>query len=362
MELEYENGWFAERSRVYKEISERKDLFKKLDSTFFYFTPPDAGWIDMEMYLNGKKRLTCDCSVVFDPFVEMTMWLEDIVKGIQLEHTMRIDCEGREVYLHYEMLRAASFGCSIERPEPGKEIVHHFDVNTNPEIGLFFVYDSDTDSIPFYALCETKDFVNSIYLALLALCGNCYNTQRSDFAKEWFYGPNRSKSGPKWDNMTFYNDIKSPLIEWNIRSPFCYGADISFRRMPKIKETICMWCDFGDALFWGRGTDGKGGCCGNADSLRTDTSGEIKLDFIEGLREWYDEYDDVASLNWTKKQDKEWFERGFSLAQRVRKLLPDTIDLFYYDWYPRKKVVRGEFGTHYPMIVFNENCLSKKKK
>ena len=49
MELEYENGWFAERSRVYKEISERKDLFKKLDSTFFYFTPPEAGWIDMEM-------------------------------------------------------------------------------------------------------------------------------------------------------------------------------------------------------------------------------------------------------------------------------------------------------------------------
>jgi len=46
----------------------------------------------------------------------------------------------------------------------------------------------------------------------------------------------------------------------------------------------------------------------------------------------------------------------------VRKLLPDTIDLFYYDWYPRKKVVRGEFGAHYPMIVFNENCLSKKKK
>lgn len=366
MELEYENGWFAERSRVYKEISERKDLFKRLDSTFFYFTPPDAGWIDMEMYLNGKKRLTCDCSVVFDPFVEMTMWLEDIVKGIQLEHTMRIDCEGREVYLHYEMLRAANFGFSVERPGPGKEIVHVYDANTDPEIGLFFVYDSDTDSIPFYALCETKDFVNSVYLALLALCGNCYNTQCSDFVKEWFYDPNQYRSGPKWDNLTFYNDIKSPLIEWNMRSPYGYGADISFRRMPKIKETVCMWCDFGDALFWGRRTINEGACIGDVESIFTDTAGEIRLDSINGLREWYNEYDSshLPEKDWSKKRWNDWQERGFSFAMEVRKLLPDTIDLFYYDWYPRKKVVRDgdEFESRCPMIVFNENCLLKKKK
>ena len=69
--LYYQKGWLTERSRVYKELSEREVLFKNLDSTFFYFTPPEAGWIDMEMYLNGEKRLTCDCSVVFDPFVEI---------------------------------------------------------------------------------------------------------------------------------------------------------------------------------------------------------------------------------------------------------------------------------------------------
>ena len=355
--LYYEKGWFAERSRVYKELSERDNLFEKLDSTFFYFTSPEAGWIDMEMYLNGKKRLTCDCSEVFDPFIEMRMWLEDIVRSINMENTMRIDCEGREVYLHYEKLRDAEDGVEGR----GKSAVF-YDVNTRPEIGLFYVYDSDSDTIPFYAICETKDFVNSVYLALLSLCGNCYNTHHSDFASHWYYSENNLRTFHKLNNMTFYNDIKSPLIEWNIRSPRAYGADIRFRKMPKIKETISMWCDYGDALFWGRGTDGKGGCCGNADSLFTETAGEIKLDSIKGLREWYEKWDSASlSDNWTKKQWRDWDARGYSFALQVRKLLPDTIDLFYNNWYPKIKVVRekNEYKERYPMIVFNENSLSR---
>ena len=115
------------------------------------------------------------------------------------------------------------------------------------------------------------------------------------------YDENNLSRGRKYDNLTFYNAMKSPLIEWNIRATHRYWDSTRFRKMPKIKETISMWCDYGDALFWGRGTDGKGGCCGNADSLFTDTAGEIKLDSIKGLREWYEKWDS-ASLpdNWTK--------------------------------------------------------------
>ena len=348
--LEYGKGWFAERSRVYKELSKRDNLFEKLDSTYFYFTSPDAGWIDMEMYLNGKKRLTCACSCVYNPFLDMKRWLEEIVRSRNMETTMRIDCEGEEMYLHYEKLRDAETIIST------KDQWRHSKTENYSEIGLFYVYDSRSDSIPLYTLCETKDFVNSIYLALLALCGNCYNTHFSDFANEWYLDDD------KFDNMTFYNKIKSPLIEWNIRATHRYWDSTRFRKMPKIKETISMWCDFGDALFWGRGMDGKGGCCGSADSLFTDTAGEIKLDSIVGLREWYEEWDS-ASLpdNWTKKQWRDWDERGYSFALQVRKLLPDTIDLYYYNWYPRKKVVRKEFPERCPMIVFNERCLIDKK-
>lgn len=358
--LEYEKGWFAERSRVYKELSERENLFKKLDSTFFYFSSPDAGWIDMEMYLNGKKRFACPCSCVYDPFPDMKRWLEDIVRSCNMETTMHIDCEGEEMYLHYEKLRDEVFCIST------KDSWRHSKTEKYSEIGLFYVYDSSSDSIPLYALCETKDFINSIYLALLALCGNCYNTHFSDFANEWYYDENNLSHGRKYDNMTFYNAIKSSLIEWKICTKNSYWWDsVRFRRMPKIKETISMWCEFGDALFWGRGIDGKGGCCGNAESLYTDTTGEIKLDSIVGLREWYDEWDS-ASLpdNWTKRQRRDWDKRGYLFALQVRKLLPDTIDLYYYDWYPKKKVVREkiEYKERYPMIVFNEKCLANIKK
>ena len=67
--------------------------------------------------------------------------------------------------------------------------------------------------------------------------------------------------------------------------------------------------------------------------------------------------------DWSKKQRREWDERGYSFALQVRKLLPDTIDLFYYNWYPKKKVVRekNEYKERYPMIVFNDRCLIEKK-
>ena len=354
--LYYEKGWFTERSRVYKEISERDDLLKKLDSPFFYFTPPEAGWIDMEMYLNGKKRLTCSCSCVYDPFPEMIRWLEAIVRSNNMETTMRIDTEGEEIYLHYEKLRNWEFCVST------KNNWRSCSKHLYSELGLFFVYNSASDSIPFYALCETKDFVNSIYLALLTLCGNCYNSHFSDFVEEWYLDENILKSGHKIDNMSFYNTIKSPLIEWNMRSSRPYNWNPpTFRKMPRIKETISMWCDYGDALFWGRGLDGKGGCCGSADKLWTDTTGEIELSSIKGLREWYNEYDATdLPVNWTKKQWKDWEERGYAFALQVRELLPDTIDLYYYDWYPKKKVVRSEFPERCPMIVFNERSLLKR--
>ena len=75
--------------------------------------------------------------------------------------------------------------------------------------------------------------------------------------------------------------------------------------------------------------------------------------------------------DWSKKQRRDRDERGYSFALQVRKLLPDTIDLFYYDWYPKKKVVRKkieylknkyfEYKERCPMIVFNERCLMENK-
>lgn len=337
--LYYEKAWFAERSRIYKELSERENLFKKLDSTFFYFNSPYAGWIDLDIYINGKKQLTCDCSNAYDPFPDIKQWLEDIVLCDNLETAIRIDNENAEKFLHYEKLSNRN----------------------NVNIGMFYVYDSYSNSIPFFALCDTKDFIKSVYLVLLALCGDCYNTHFSDFAKSWYYDENFFRTSRKYNNLTFYNKIKSPLIEWYICSSFCLGYENEFKKMPIIKETISIWCDYGDALFWGRGVDGVGCCLGDADSLSTYSAGEINLASIQGLREWYNEWSSAPIPDkWTKKQWDDWYKRGYEFAKQVRKLLPDTIDLYYYDWYPKKKVIRNDFSESYPMIVFNENAYVNK--
>ena len=330
----FDKIWFTERSRIYDEFSKRENSLKKTDSPFFYFNSPDSGWIQMEIYMNGKKCFTCDCSCVYDPFQDMKRWLEDIVLGHNVETTMHIDCEKNEVYLHYERLYDSS------------------------DVGLFYVYNDNPESIPFYAVCDTNDFVKSLYLALLKVCGNCYNTQHSDFAKEWYYDENSFRSH-KFDNMTFYNNVKSPLLDLYVNSKYPWYSDFYFRKMPKVKETISMWCDYADALFWGRDKEGHGFCCGDAGGFGTETAGDFNLETIEGLREWYDEWDSTPLPNkWTKKQWDKWHERGYAFAQQIRELLPDTIDLYYYDWSPRIKVVRKEVGECCPMIVFNPRSLS----
>ena len=69
---------------------------------------------------------------------------------------------------------------------------------------------------------------------------------------------------PTEDRWTFYNHIKSSLIEWNYDSKEAYRhVKPKFKETPAVKETVHMWAEWGDALFWHQ----RGGCCGNAESF-----------------------------------------------------------------------------------------------
>ena len=53
--------------------------------------------------------------------------------------------------------------------------------------------------------------------------------------------------------------------------------------MKGMQETIWMWAEYGDALFWYR----DGGCCGDSKGLVTEYRHKrIDLTGIEGLQEW----------------------------------------------------------------------------
>ena len=254
--------------------------------------------------------------------------------------SLRINIEGAELYFQYEILREGE----------------NVDI---PEIGVFYIYCSDTDSIPVHAIVDSKELITALYLAILDLAADGYNRKHSDFEHEWYYSEN-SYAKRKWSNMTFYNLVKSPLIEWYIHTDKFSRHSPRFRKMPKIRETIQMWCDYGHALFWGNDA-----CIGDSDSISTDTAGEIDLSGIKGLYEWYNEWNktplEEVLYNDNEMVSADWFERGRQLAFQVRELLPDTIDLYYCSWYPTVKVMQersfDSLGNEYhfperlPMIV-----------
>ncbi|MBR6117860.1 MAG: hypothetical protein IKQ11_03265 [Paludibacteraceae bacterium] len=326
---------------IYQEFSEEDKLLKMTDSVFFRFCEPKSGWIKMEIFVNGTRYLISSLSTIYDPFPSMKHWLEDIVKGLSSENVMRIDSEASELIFHYEELNDAKHG-------------------------IFYIYDSESNTILARAIVKTKELVTALYLAMLDLASNGYNRKCSDFGKEWYCIKNENLA--VYNTATFYNAVKSPLIEWYFCSPKSYRqSQPTFKEFPEIKESIQMWCDYGAALFWSGGEIGHQGACGDASEIFTETCGVIDLRGIEELQEWYDRYD-KGPLPGENGYDCEtkgsWFEQGKEFAKKVRELLPDTIDLYYYDWYPSIEVPqenRLHFPERLPMIVFNSRLLDKFK-
>lgn len=351
----YDKGWFAKRAGIYAKFAKEDCLPDKTDSVFFQFGKPSAGWIEMVVFVNGEKRLTAPLSVVYNPFPSIVLWLERIVRSELSEHTLRVDCEGHELYFHYEMLYEAEV---YVKRHPTSENPYRYtyergDVNTNPELGLFYVYDSSSDSIPVCAFCVTKEMINALYLAMLSLA----TKHLSDFEREWYYTENAEEPKDKWLNgWTFYNACKSNLIEWNILSPKGFRHEHpSFKSAPKVVDVVHMWCEYADALFWHNGA-----CCGNADYVVISKYGRISLEGINGLRKWYDDWE-AHSLEWSEEQRAEWRKQGAEFVQKVRAILPDDIDLCCEFWEPAISV-RDEHGcsNSLPMIIFNNGLIEKK--
>ena len=92
-------------------------------------------------------------------------------------------------------------------------------------------------------------------------------------------------------------------------------------------ETIYMWAEYGNALFWHKGQ----GCCGDSRSIITRSKRVIDLSGIYGLKEWYARYDDDRhpAYEWSPEEYNSWNEEGQKYALAVRGVLPDIIDLVY---------------------------------
>lgn len=319
----YDKGWFLERARIYQQFGER--FPKSLDKVTFSFSNPKAGWMDMTVKVNDEIKLEVPISTCFNPFMDFSRWMQDIVKEAYQEQTVGFDYEGAGCYFHYEQLISPQIGAEVIYDENGNRTNEwrYFDANSRYEVGLFYIYNSGMDNIPVCAVCKTKDFINSFYTALLWHFAN----GNKNFEHEWFYGENADYKKPRYTNWTLYNWVKSPLLDWNYRTGRTYACDRPrFTKSPKIQSAIKLWPEYGDALFWSM--DNK--CCGSATEIWNANGVRVDLSSISGLREWYDKYgaDVHPAYEWTEEEYVQWCKDGHQYLESIRKLLPSEIDLF----------------------------------
>lgn len=320
------SSWFEARSKLYADVALWDK--QKPDTVYFEFSEPNAGWIDVSIYSNGIKLLTFPASTVLDPFCDLKKWLEDIVEDTKLSSEMYIDCEGRIIILHYEHICLAEVGVRrmFINEDRDKDKWEHFDANSHPGTGLFYVFDSSSDSIPVACYCITKQLLLAVYGALL------YYASRTDSARllgpQWYYDYKDDEGKLTMDNWSFYNEVKSSIIERGIYSNYSLRLkSIKTNKQTPIKETVHMWAEWGGGLFWHQ----RGGCCGNADGFFVDTDKtKIDLKSLTGLKEWYDEFDTGhPEYEWPDEEYYPWLERGWKYALEIRKMLPPSVDLFY---------------------------------
>lgn len=342
-------NWFELRSRLYADVSKWEP--RTPDEVFFHFKAPNAGWMDIEVFINGEKKHECYFNAAFDPFYDLKVWMEDIVNDFKMCSTLPIEVEGRTLIFHYENIKLCDVSImrKFVHEDREKDEWESTNANSHPTIGLFCLYDSNCDTLPVVCMCSAKQLVSCLYNSLLEYATGRYS---NNISKEWYYNYYDYKEGKylndKWD---FYNTIKSPLIEWFIYSKYGYRHKCpKFKALPKIKETIHMWAEWGGGLFW------QGKCCGNANGFFIETDRKkIDLTDILELQEWYDEFDNRAPEDmWPEEEYNKWFEKGWTLAKLVRKRLPDSVDLFY-QWKRYSHSCSIEGNSDIPLIVPNEN-------
>ena len=334
-------GWFKARADVYNKVANWGE--KEPEEMFFDFSKPEAGWIDVSIFSNGEKLFTFPISAAFDPFCEIKRWMEDIANDFRLSADLNIDAEGRNIIFHYERISQSEVGIRrmFVHEDIDKDRWERFSALTEPDTGLFFVYDTTSESTPVVCYCHTKQFLYALYARILQFASRSGHTQL--IKDEWYYID-------EGDNWRLYNTIKSPLIEWSIYSDHGYRhLRPKFIVPHEIKETVHMWAEWGDGLFWYQ----RGCCCGNADKFFVNTDdAEINLSSMPEVRKWYDEFDNrYPEVPWGEGEYESWLNNGWELAKKIRLLLPESVDLFY-EWKNFKDIhSKYGMGMHIPYIV-----------
>ena len=325
--------WHIARSKLYAQVATWEDYLPR--EIYFDFSNPNCGWMDISIYADGNHCHTFPVSAAFDPFTDIKKWMEAIVDDTILAENMSIEADERTIVLHYEHVRLAEKGTKrmFTNGHRAHDEWQQCDAMSYPDIGLFYLYDSAVEDIAAVCLCNTKQFLSALYHAMLEFARN----GKHDIGKERSY-----MSSDDRGRQDLYNSIKSPMVEWGIYSDHAYRhLRPAFHEREPIRETIHMWPDWGEACFW----DDRGIGCGDTHYLLfgdEQNEREIDLAGIDGLHEWYNEFDCQSIPEGMSAEKRiQWLAKGWDVAKRVRQVLPPHVDL-YYMWKSYKGVKDGK--------------------
>lgn len=345
--------YYAQRGTFLLDVSERKT--NHVSEVRVTFAPPEHGWIDMSIYLDGLKACEITWSDVYDPSEDIRDWLTDIITGDQKLTQLFINQESSEAILTFEEFGVemagdictagikASRGLQMVDGKNKKEVE---EFNNRVQLGLFTVYEPWDNTMPVKAIVNTRQLVGAIYLGLLSYAATftsenvyeCFtnnwdfNRVNGDELESLFCDEDVDEDSMEyqfWGKWMFYNNIKSAKLEWYLFED-CpwnkYRPDFSIPSQ-RIDDYVLMSTELGNGLFW----QWREVCCGDVEKLKLNDL-EIDLSDIKGLREWYEEYQAKKDgEKWDSKKQREWQRRGRGFAFEIRKRLPANIDL-YFNW------------------------------
>lgn len=174
------------------------------------------------------------------------------------------------------------------------------------------------NGIVLFGICYRSQVIQAIYEGLLSMA-------RFEFKCEDGEGP--------WndlDNMTFYNKLKSPLIERIIKCEWIDNEEVEIRQV--IIRHIITISPHPNYVY----KDEKNHCgnffkAGNVVVDFNDT-GKIVAD-IPGFEQWYSLFVSyIDSKNCSNNNDfdyDKWEEEGLQYVKQLRNQLPDSIDIWY---------------------------------
>lgn len=221
----------------------------------------------------------------------------------------------------------------------------------NMDSGIFFAYNLDSGRNRPAHLCSTKEFLFAFYGGLLWYLSRLRTTSdRHVRPEDCLFSDDE-----KWN---VYNKLKSPIVDWYISTSANAGEGIpDFSPSPRVGETVSMWAEWGDGLFWHQ----HGGCSGNAERFFIDARERpVDLTGLPELRAWYDEFDDSdPSVEWPEEKTFAWMRRGWMLACRIRTMMPENVDLFF-QW--KVFSLKGQECAELPIIVPDGRRLEIKEK